>query len=191
VRLTVDTIGEEEGVGASVAAPGPEAESPKAAWRVGDARVADANVNRDRAQERPGCGIEGVNLAGDEAEIANQQVAAERTETGRGESNAPWSGEGDGGAAKDRLQQCPTLGENRHRSHPASGTSLVWKSGRRISHGQIPVAEGLHAEGDESGWDRAGSRDCAHLDKGAVEDDDSAGTRRVGSVQLGLSLVDR
>ena len=48
MRLAIDTICEEEGVGASVHAPGPEAEGPKAACGV-----VDANVNRDRAQERP------------------------------------------------------------------------------------------------------------------------------------------
>jgi hypothetical protein len=49
VRLAVDTIGEEEGVGAPVAAPGPEAEGPKAAWCV-----EGANINRDRSQKRSG-----------------------------------------------------------------------------------------------------------------------------------------
>src|SRR5499433_821845 len=46
IRLAVDAIGEEERVGAPVAAPGPEAEGPKAAFRV-----VDANINRDRAHE--------------------------------------------------------------------------------------------------------------------------------------------
>jgi hypothetical protein len=49
VHLAVDTIGEEEGVGEPVVASSPEAEEPKATFRI-----ADANVNRDRAQERPG-----------------------------------------------------------------------------------------------------------------------------------------
>ena len=106
-------------LGLPLAPPGPEAEGPKAAWHV------VAYINRDRALEHSGCQVEGVDLAGDEAEIADQQVAAERTETGGGESNAPWSGEGDGGAAKDRLQQCPIRVENRHRSRPRSGGSLV------------------------------------------------------------------
>ena len=73
VHLAVDAIGEEEGGGAPVAAPGAKAEGPKAAWRV-----ADANINRDRAQECPVERVEGVNLAGDKAEIADQQVAAGR-----------------------------------------------------------------------------------------------------------------
>ena len=73
VHLAVDTIGEEQRVGAPIAAPGPEAEGPKAACRV-----AEANINRDRAQECPVERVEGVNLAGDKAEIADQQVAAGR-----------------------------------------------------------------------------------------------------------------
>jgi hypothetical protein len=73
VHLAVDTIGEEQRVGAPIAAPGPEADGPKAAWRV-----AEANINRDRAQECPVERVEGVNLAGDKAEIADQQVAAGR-----------------------------------------------------------------------------------------------------------------
>jgi hypothetical protein len=82
VHLAVDAIGEEEGGGAPIAPPGPEAEGPKAARHVA------ANINRDRAQECPVERVEGVNLAGDKAEIADQQVAAERTEIGRGDGNA-------------------------------------------------------------------------------------------------------
>ena len=63
--LAIGTIGEEEGVGAPVHAPGPEAEGPKAAWRVA------ANINRDRAHEIP-ARVEDVDLAGDKTEIADQ-----------------------------------------------------------------------------------------------------------------------
>jgi hypothetical protein len=50
VHLAIDTIGEEEGIGASSdGAPGPEAEEPKATWRV-----ASANVDRNGAFEYPG-----------------------------------------------------------------------------------------------------------------------------------------
>src|SRR5262249_9069801 len=87
VHLAVDTIGEEKGVGAPVVAPGPEAEGPKAAWRIRDA-IIEANVNRDREQEIP-ARVEDVDLAVQKTEIADQQIAAGRTETGRGESKAP------------------------------------------------------------------------------------------------------
>jgi hypothetical protein len=99
---------------------------------------------------------------------------------------------GVGGVAKDRLQQHPTRGENRHCPRPPVGRSLGCNSGRCISHGQIPVAEGLHVERDEVALtNRVGGCNCARRGKGAVEDVDTAGSRSVGSVQLGLSLVDR
>src|SRR4029077_11255740 len=175
-----------ESVGAPVAAAGPEAEAPKTARRV-----VEADVNGDRSQKRSGQRVEGVDLAGDKAEIADQQVVRERTKTGRGESNAPRRGQL---TAKDRLHQCSTLVENRHRSHRRSrrriGRYLGWPSGRRIGHSQIPVSEGLHVERDEvERADRGWGCNCAHLGKGTVEDVDTAGTRRVGGVQLGLSLV--
>ena len=52
-----------------------------------------AIVNRDRAQEHPGCWIEDVDLAGGEAEIADQKVAAELTKIRWCQRDAPWRGE--------------------------------------------------------------------------------------------------
>jgi hypothetical protein len=46
-------------------------------------------VDRDRALERSGYRVEGVDLAVDEAEIADQQVAAKWAKAGRGKSDAP------------------------------------------------------------------------------------------------------
>src|SRR5947209_2951203 len=66
--------------------------------------IAAAGTDCDGALERPGCRIEGVDLAGDKAEIADQQVAAKLTETGRSQGNAPGRDER---AADDRLQQVP------------------------------------------------------------------------------------
>jgi hypothetical protein len=71
VRFAVDTVGEEESAGAPVVAPRPEAEGPKTARCV-----AGANVNRDRPQEHPGSGIEGVDLAGGEAEMPTSRSFA-------------------------------------------------------------------------------------------------------------------
>src|SRR5262245_1586535 len=48
VHLAVDPIGEEESVGEPVVPSNPQAEEPKATFRIAP------NVNRDRAQERPG-----------------------------------------------------------------------------------------------------------------------------------------
>src|SRR6266446_7289291 len=77
VRLAVDAIGEIEGVGVAVHAADPEFERPKATRSI-----AAAGVDWDRTEERSGCRIEGVDLAGDKAEIADQQVATELAETG-------------------------------------------------------------------------------------------------------------
>src|SRR5262249_2272373 len=142
VRFAVDTIGEEEGVWASaivVDASTSEAEKPKAARHV------IAYINGDRTLEHSGCRVEGVDLARHKAEIADQQVAPKRTKTGWGESNAPWCSEGGVGAAEYRLQQGPACIKNRHRSHPGSGTSLVCKSGWRVSRIHF-VADALHVE---------------------------------------------
>ena len=185
VRFGVDPIGEVEGIGAPVLAPGPEVEGPKAARpEAGD------RVDRDRTEERSGDGVEGIDLAVEKAEVTNQQVAAERTETGRRKSDAPRCGKL---AADQGLQQGPALSENRHRSRPQGGILLRQTPGRRIGHIDTAV-DVLDVERDESQCtDRAGRRKCAraeaHGGEGAVIDVDGA-ERIVGSVQYGLSLVD-
>ena len=74
--LIVDAVGEVEGVRASVLASAPESEGPKAARRVMGARI-----DVDRAFERVGHGVERVDLTVEEAEIADQKVAAELAES--------------------------------------------------------------------------------------------------------------
>src|SRR5207237_10126836 len=64
VYLAVDAIGDEDGVRAPIHASGPEIKGPKAAWHVA------ANINLDRSQKRSGYRVEGVDFAGDKAEIA-------------------------------------------------------------------------------------------------------------------------
>src|SRR5262249_35821744 len=105
------------------------------------------------------------------------------------ESKAPRRGEGaaDGG----HPQELSVLIKNRHRSHPRSGISLGYNSGRRIGHIDIPV-DVLHVERDESGWHPLRGRKCAggevrHWGKFGVEDVDAAGTRTIGGVQSRLS----
>src|SRR5260370_1413408 len=97
VGLTVDAVGEVEGIRVS-AAPAPESQGPKAARRVHC-----AGVDRDRALERSVFGVEGVDFAVVKAEIADQKVAAELTETGRGKSDAPRRGQVVEGAVDQRL----------------------------------------------------------------------------------------
>src|SRR5205085_8695235 len=124
VRLAVDAIGEIEGVGVAVHAADPEFKRPQATRSI-----AAAGIDRDRALERSGYRVEGVDLAGDEAEIADQQVAAELAETGWSQGNAPRRGEL---AADGRPQQYPALSENRHGSHPRGSRSLGCKPGGRV-----------------------------------------------------------
>ena len=186
MRLAVDAIGEIEGVGVAVHAADPEFKRPQATRSI-----AAAGIDRDRALERSGYRVEGVDLAGDEAEIADQQVAAELAETGWSQGNAPRRGEL---AADGRPQQYPALSENRHGSHPRGSPSLGCKSRGRV--GYVDVAgDVLDVERDESERaDRRGRRKCAgteaHRGEGAVEDVDAAGPGLVRSVQLSLSLVD-
>src|SRR5207237_7097 len=52
-------------------------------------RVARADIDRNGSTQRPGDRIEGIDDAGGEAEIADQQVAAERTESRRRERETP------------------------------------------------------------------------------------------------------
>jgi hypothetical protein len=67
--------------------PVPKTKGPEASRRV-----AEANVNRDSAQERPGCGIEGVDLALNKTEIPHQQIARELTKTVRRDCDTPGRG---------------------------------------------------------------------------------------------------
>jgi len=131
-----------------------------------------------------------VDLAGDKAEIADQQVAGELAETDWSQGDAPRRGEL---AADDRLQQVPALIENRHGSHTQGSPSLGRKAGGRVGYVDF-AGDVLHVERDESERaDRAGRRECAgteaHRGEGAVEYVDAAGPGLVGGVQLRLGLV--
>src|SRR5438132_10999009 len=88
MRLAVDAIVEIEGVGVTVHAAAPELKRPKATRCI-----AAAGVDRDRTEERSRCRVEGVDLAFDQAEITDQQVATELPKTGRGKSDAQGGGE--------------------------------------------------------------------------------------------------
>jgi hypothetical protein len=180
VGLVVDAISEIQGVGAPIAAPHPEVEGPK-----GARCIAVANVYRDRAIEGAGRWVKGIDLAVDLAFIADQQVAAELTETGGGESDAPRRGED---AADHRLLQGSALIENRHRSFPEGG-SVLGIPGQRIGHIDATV-DVPHVERIKSKCaHRGGRRKCAsaeaHRGERAVEDVDAAGPRIVGCVQFG------
>src|SRR3954447_3406777 len=88
MRLAVDAVGEVEGVRAAVVAAAPESQCPETARRV-----SRTGGDRDRAFETVGLGIESVDFAVQEAEIAHQKVAAELAEIVRSLNDAPRSGE--------------------------------------------------------------------------------------------------
>src|SRR5258705_8218249 len=87
VRLPVDPVGEIEGVRVAVRAADPELKRPQATRSI-----AAAGVDRDCALERSGYRVEGVDLAFDKAEIADQQVAAKLAEAVWSQSDAPGRG---------------------------------------------------------------------------------------------------
>src|SRR6516225_1519897 len=81
--LEVEAVGEVDGVRISPTPIVPNGQAPKE-------RAADARVDRDAAQESSCLGVEDAYTEVDTAEIADQQVAGELTETGRRNSKAPW-----------------------------------------------------------------------------------------------------
>src|SRR5258705_11973705 len=90
MMLAVDAVGEVEGVRAAVAAAAaPESQGPETAQRL-----SRTGGDRDRAYQLVGLGIESVDFAVQETEIAHQQVAPEPAEIVRSHNDAPRSGEG-------------------------------------------------------------------------------------------------
>jgi hypothetical protein len=87
VRFAIDPVSEVEGVGTAVVAADPEIDRPKAARRnAGDAdRKAPVKFAVDR--------VEGIDLAMEKAEVADQQMTGEPAETGRREGDPPRRGE--------------------------------------------------------------------------------------------------
>src|SRR5512133_3732477 len=89
MRLAVDAVGEVEGVRAAISAAAPESQGPETARRM-----SRTGGDRDRAFELVGLGIESVDFAVLEAEIAHQKVAAELAEIVRRDRDAPERREG-------------------------------------------------------------------------------------------------
>src|SRR5262252_7273103 len=86
--LAVEPVVEVQGVGIAAAAGATsEHESPQPARGV-----AGANVDRDRALEGAGDRVERIDRAGEEAEVAHQQITAELAESGRGKRDTPGRG---------------------------------------------------------------------------------------------------
>ena len=88
-------------------------------------------------------------------EVADEQVAGERAEAGRGQGDAPRRGEL---AAGDQLaEESPAGRECRHGPLPWVGPGLVGMPGRRVGHEEIAV-DVLHVERDEPGRGAGGRR---------------------------------
>src|SRR5271167_4088563 len=186
VHLAVDPVGEVEGIGIAVITADPEPNGPKPAWLV-----ALADSDRDCPAELPGRRIEGIDLAMEIAEVADQQMIDEPAETGWRQSDSPGRGEA---AAGDQLcDEAAVFIENRHGPRAQRGAGLAGAPGRRIGHVNV-AADLLHVERDQPGGQR-GVDECAgreaHWGEGAVEDVDAAGPRIVSGIKARLSAVDR
>src|SRR5258707_13713895 len=113
MMLAVDAVGEVEGVRAAVAAAAArESQCPETARRL-----SRTGGDRDRAYQLVGLGIESVDFAVQETEIAHQKVAAELAEIVRSDSDAPRSGERGVRAAEQHSMRLEfaALGGNGHR----------------------------------------------------------------------------
>ena len=82
-----------------------------------------SGVDRNRTEQRSGRGVEGVDLAIEKAEIANQQVAAKRAKTGRGQRDAPERRQL--AAESQDLRRAPILVKHHHRSLSERSIPLV------------------------------------------------------------------
>src|SRR6202795_52908 len=129
MRLAVDAVGEVEGTRAAVVAAAPESQGPETARRL-----SRTGGDRDRAYQLVGLGIESVDFAVQEAEIAHQKVAAELAKIVRSDSDAPRSGERGVRAAEQHSMRLEfaALAENGHRPVACVGHCLRLTSGRRI-----------------------------------------------------------
>src|SRR6266403_337525 len=122
MMLAVDAVGEVEGVRAAVAAAAaPESQGPETARRL-----SRTGGDRDRAYQLVGLGIESVDFAVQETEIAHQEVAAELAEIVRSDSDAPRSGERGVRAAEQHSMRLEfaALGGRGHRPVAKAGRCL-------------------------------------------------------------------
>src|SRR5215469_17282788 len=110
VFLAVDPVGEVQDIGAAVVAADSEGEGPEAARRLA------AGVDRDRPMQLSVARDKGIDLAMEVAEVADQHIIAEPTETGRCDGNSPGGGEA---AAGDQfLNEVAVFIEDSHDPRP-------------------------------------------------------------------------
>jgi len=113
----------------------PNRQAPKKRAKV-------ARVDRDAAQESSGLGIEDAYTEVDTAEIADQQVAGELTETGRRNSKAPWRREVLPANHQSCIRQKASVQiKDRYGSLPRGGIRLAGHIDETVEH--------LHVEWNE------------------------------------------
>src|SRR5262249_60848008 len=100
ICLAVDPVGEVQDIRAAVVASDPEVDRPEAASPL------STRVDWDRAVQLSVARDKGIDLAMEEAEVADQHIIAEPAETGLFEGTPPGGGEA---AARDQFPE-----ENAH-----------------------------------------------------------------------------
>src|SRR5262245_10916774 len=178
VDLAVDSVREVEGIREATIDSVADDQGPKTARRL--ATGGDWNGSKEGAGHR----IERVDLARDEAEIADQQIAAEFAERRRGEGDAPWRREF--AAYDQRAHEIAVRVEHRHRPVSLGRGNLGRAPGWRIGDVYL-TADGLHVEWDERPDGRRGrERACTeiHGSERPIEDVDTT-LGGVGGIEAG------
>jgi len=143
--------------------------------------VALPDIDRDPPAELPGRRVEGVDLAMEKAEVADQQMVDELAETGWRQSDSP--GRGEAGAGDQLGDEVAVFIENRHGPCAQRGADLGGAAGGCIDHVNV-AAMSRTFERDEPGGQRGWFDECAGREtqrgEGAVEGVDLAapGNRR-------------
>jgi len=185
VCLAIDPVGKVEGSGISVAAPYPEPDRPKAAWRRA------TSGDRDRSGMLPRDRVVGVDLAMEKAEVADQQFVGKSPKTGWCERNPPWRSEMI--ARHQSGHEVAVFVKNGDGAVAEPSVGLSGTAGRRVGHVN-ETAYVLNFERDEPGRER-GVDECAGPEadggEGAVEDVNAAGAGVISGIEPRLCTVDR
>src|SRR5262249_25641677 len=173
-----------EDVGTAAVATVPEPDPPQSA------RAHAAGGHPERPDELSVGRPEGVDLAVEIAEVADQESVAEPAEARRRQGDPPGCGES--AAGDPLLYELPVLIENRERPGAERGTDLVDRSFWRIGDVKI-AAELLHVERNQPLRQQRvdkGTGCQPQRPKGVVEDVDAAADD-IGGVKARLRAVDR
>src|SRR5262252_4874173 len=126
--LAVEPVVEVQGVGIAAAAGATsEHESPQPTRAI-----AGAHIDRDRALEYSAHRVERIDLAGEEAEVAHQQITAELAESVRGKSDTP--GRRELTAGDDSLERTSIFIERIDDSLTGCSRPLIREPRGRVGH---------------------------------------------------------